>query len=262
MHLVRLGVVKKLILLSHIGPSSVKLSNHMKQMISEALINLRNTVPSEYHRRPRSLKDFRLWKATEFRQFLLYTDPVVLKNILKNQVYLNFLSLHVAMTILVSPILSKHIDNIDYAQSLLEYFVNTFTQIYGEQYVSYNIHNLLHICADIRKYGPVDEFSAFPFENHMTYIKTLIRKPDKPLQQLVKRYAEIEIFDLKATNRVNFHDHMRFTKSHKTGPLINGYNIVSQFKIFQINSYSIHCNNQRNNCVLLENGNVVSVKTS
>jgi len=259
MHLVCLGVVKKLILLWHIGPNSVKLSNRMKQIISDALISLRNTVPSEYHRRPRSLKDFRLWKATEFRQFLLYTGPVVLKNTLRKDVFLNFLSLHVAMTILASPVLSKHVGNIDYAQSLLEYFVNTFTQIYGEQYVSHNIHNLLHICADVKKYGPLDEFSAFPFENHMTYIKTLIRKPDKPLQQLVKRYAEIEMLGLRASNHVNFYDHMRFKKSHKTGPLIDGYNIVSQFKILQNNSYSIHCTNQRNNCVLLENGNVVSV---
>jgi len=113
MHLVCLGVVKKLILLWHIGPSSVKLSNRMKQIISEALISLRNTVPSEYHRRPRSLKDFRLWKATEFRQFLLYTGPVVLKNTLRKDVFLNFLSLHVAMTILASPVLSKHVGNID-----------------------------------------------------------------------------------------------------------------------------------------------------
>ena len=52
---------------------------------------------------------------------------------------------------------------------------------------------------------------------------------------------------------------MRFKKSHKTGPLIDGYNIVSQFKILQTNSYSIHCANQQNNCILLENGNVVLV---
>lgn len=32
MHLVCLGVVKKLILLWHIGPNSVRLSNHMRQM--------------------------------------------------------------------------------------------------------------------------------------------------------------------------------------------------------------------------------------
>jgi len=42
MHLVCLGVVKKLILLWHIGPNSVKLSNRMKQIISDALISLRN----------------------------------------------------------------------------------------------------------------------------------------------------------------------------------------------------------------------------
>lgn len=259
MHLVCLGVVKKLILLWHIGPASVKLSNNIKKMITDALINLRNTVPSEYCRRPRSLKDFKLWKAKEFRQFLLYTGPVVLKNVLRKDVYLNFLSLHIAMTILASPVLTKSTDNIDYAQSLLEYFVNTFTQIYGQQYVSHNIHNLLHICTDVRKYGPVDQFSAFPFENHMTYIKKLIRKPDKPLQQLAKRYTEIEVLDLEDLNRNNFYGQMRLMKSHQMGPLIDGYNFVSQFKKLYNNSYLINCDNERNNCVLFENGNIVSV---
>jgi len=62
--------------------------------------------------------------------------------------FFNFLRLHVAMTILASPVFSKHVGNMYYEQSLLEYFVNIFTQIYGKRYVSHNIHNLLHICAD------------------------------------------------------------------------------------------------------------------
>jgi len=46
MHVVCLGVVKKLILLWHIGPRLIRLSSHMKRMISEALINLRNKIIS------------------------------------------------------------------------------------------------------------------------------------------------------------------------------------------------------------------------
>jgi len=55
--------------------------------------------------------------------------------------------------------------------------------------VSYlhNVHNLLYLCSDVRTFGPVDNFSAFRFENFMTSIKKQIRKNEKPLQQLVKR---------------------------------------------------------------------------
>lgn len=201
MHLVCLGVVKKLILLWLTGPLSVRLSNNMINKISKRLIQIRNSVPYEFTRRPRSLKHVRLWKATEFRQFLLYTGPIVLKNILKKDIYINFLSLHIAITIIASPVFSKHDSNINYAQSLLEYFVTSFTKIYDKQYVSHNIHNLLHICRDVKKYGPVDRFSAFKFENYMTHIKKLLRKPDKPLQQLVRRCAEIEMLHLSVKNR-------------------------------------------------------------
>lgn len=49
------------------------------------------------------------------------------------------------MTIFLSPVLLKHINNIDYAQNLLEYFVNTFTQIYDEQYVFFIIFIIYYI---------------------------------------------------------------------------------------------------------------------
>ncbi|KYN00040.1 hypothetical protein ALC62_09202 [Cyphomyrmex costatus] len=258
MHLVCLGVVKKLILLWLTGPLSVRLSNNMINNISEQLMQIRNSVPYDYTRRPRSLKHVRLWKATEFRQFLLYTGPVILMRILKRDVYINFLSLHVAMTIIASPILSKHELNVNYAQSLLEYFVASFTQIYGEQYVSHNIHNLLHICTDVRKYGPVDTFSAFKFENHMTNVKKLLRKPDKPLQQLARRYAEIETLPLSVQS-CQIQSNINFRKPHNSGPLIDGYNFTAQFKILENDLYSIYCDNERNNCVLLNNGDVVLI---
>jgi len=166
--------------------------------------------------------------------------------------------LHVAITIIASPILSKHDNNINYSQSLLEYFVVSFTQIYGKQYVSHNVHNLLHICTDVKKYGPVDRFNAFKFENHMTHIKKLLRKPEKPLQQLARRYTEIEMLPLSAQNRKN-QNNINFRKSHNSGALIDGYNFTAQFKILDNDSYSIHCDNKKNNCVLLNNGNVVLI---
>jgi len=39
-------------------------------------------------------------------------------------------------------------------------------------------------------YGPLDNVSEFPFENYMGSLKKMLRKPDKPLQQIIKRYNE------------------------------------------------------------------------
>ncbi|KYN21196.1 hypothetical protein ALC57_06438 [Trachymyrmex cornetzi] len=169
MHLICLGVVKKIILLWIKGPLAVRLSVRTINRISYLLILLRNTTSYDFARRPRSIKDVKQWKAVEFRNFLLYTGPIVLRHVLKQDIYLHFLSLHIAVAILICP--NLHEEAINYAEALLNHFVMSFEILYGKQYMSHNIHNLLHLCSDVRTYGPLDNFSAFRFENYMAFIK-------------------------------------------------------------------------------------------
>ncbi|XP_077256605.1 uncharacterized protein LOC143894311 [Temnothorax americanus] len=258
MHLIFLGVVKKLILLWVKGPRTVQLSQQLLNQISGALLNLQNSVPNDFVRRPRSLKDVKLWKATEFRQFLLYTGPVVLKGILKKDMYINFITLHIAVTILASPVLSKDNNNIIWAQVLMKYFLKCFKKIYGAKFMSHNLHNLLHICLDVRKYGPIDEFSAFRFENYMLNIKKMLRKNEKPLQQLSTRYSELKNCNMPIKKRKNSNE-IYFEKAHLNGPLIDGYNFSCQYKILRTKTYTIYSNSASNNCISFENGTVVSV---
>jgi len=104
MHLVCLGVMKKLLSAWILGKYSrlSKLSGRSISIISERLKILRNYCPSDFARRPTSIDTFFKFKATEFRQFLLYTGPVVLYNILDEQLYKHFLFLHAAIRVLVS----------------------------------------------------------------------------------------------------------------------------------------------------------------
>lgn len=96
------------------------------QEISLKQLEFKHQIPDEFCRKPRSLLDVRHWKATDFRLFLFYTGPVVLKDYIPENIYQNFMSLHVAFILL-----SKFSD-IDYAEELLKYFVSTFVQIYGQ----------------------------------------------------------------------------------------------------------------------------------
>ena len=178
MHLICLGAVKKIVLLWMKGPFSVRIGGQATNSISDELIFVGNSISREFSRKPRSLIEVSYWKATEFRQFLLYTGPIVLRRVLRKKVYENFLTLHVAVTILVSPTLINTEDNIKYAENLLKYFVQHFDDVYGEQYISHNVHNLLHLCNDVRKFGVLHNFSAFPYENFLGSLKKLVRKSE------------------------------------------------------------------------------------
>ncbi|KAJ8970641.1 hypothetical protein NQ314_001092 [Rhamnusium bicolor] len=170
MHLLYLGVVKKLIVgLWCNGTPATKLSYKQISDISDTLVSRRKNMPSEFNRKPRPLSESKRWKATEFRQFLLYTGPIVLKSVLSPDRYINFLTLHIAVIILSNnKYQEKHLD---YAHSLFCYFVKTFVILYGQENCSHNIHNLLHICNDSKNFGILSNFHAFPFENYMQDIK-------------------------------------------------------------------------------------------
>jgi len=102
----------------------------------------------------------------------------VLKKFLFEDCYSIFITLNIAMIILLSP---NQNDKIDYADKLLNYFVKSFQHIYGSHYISHNVHGLLYIVDDYRNFGPLDFCSCFPFENFMKILKTSIRKHDLPL---------------------------------------------------------------------------------
>ena len=96
-HLVSLGVVKRLIDLWVPMKGSGLLLIQIASVISKNLMFLKRSMFSEFFRKPRSFFEFRLWKATVFRQFLLYTGPVVLKDKISPAMYKNFLYLSISV---------------------------------------------------------------------------------------------------------------------------------------------------------------------
>lgn len=141
---------------------------------------LSECIPSEFARRPRGLDERLRWKATELSQLLLYTGPVVLKDVLAPEVYQNFMLLSVSIYILASPTYCLMLN--DFANTLLRAFVKHFGELYGQEFVVYNIHGLIHLSEDVRVHGNLDLISGFPFENYLKKIKGMVRKPSSPLQ--------------------------------------------------------------------------------
>ena len=147
MHLVDLGVCRKLLLTWICGPLERRLPKNLVEIISARLELLRDYIPREFARLSRSLKFIDRWKATEFGLFVSYIGPVVLAGILSSRLFDNFLVLHVAVRILSS---NKYcVDQNEYARKLLNLFVSECERIYGSYFISFNVHCLIHLCDDV-----------------------------------------------------------------------------------------------------------------
>lgn len=92
MHLICLGVMKKLLTMWTFGKPQMNLKSKEIIDINRQLLSIVECTPNEFARRPRSLKEFKRWKATELRFFLLlYAGSVILKGNIENGRYINFL---------------------------------------------------------------------------------------------------------------------------------------------------------------------------
>ncbi|CAN8016681.1 unnamed protein product [Ixodes persulcatus] len=190
MHLVCLGTMRKLLLHYWMRgrPHRSKLPQRTQTDISTMLVRLRKHTPQEMARKPRGLDELERWKATELRKFLLYFGPFVLKNQMEKHYYEHFLKLSIAVSILASPRLCQV--ELALAETLLREFVLDAEDLYGEGVYVYNVHSLVHLPADVQKFGHLDSFSAFRFENFLGQLKRELKSPNLPLQQVVKRLYE------------------------------------------------------------------------
>lgn len=140
MHLVCLGVVRRILYYLCRIPNPHRLSPRQRAELPSGLIRLRYAMPSEMARKPRSLQELDRWKATEFRQFLLYTGPVVLHGIVDPDLYHHFLCLTIGMSILLSADREWRNHFLPYAADLLNHFVINSAEVYGNGFTVYNVH--------------------------------------------------------------------------------------------------------------------------
>lgn len=159
--------------------------------------------------------------------------------------------LSVAMRILLSPALCS--EYCDYADKLLKCYVTNFVRIYGPEHIMYNNYSLIHLADDARKFGALDSVSCFPFENYLGILKRLVRRPQNPLQQVVRRLGEKPIpFDSGKEMR------NKPQQPHVYGPTPQEFPARAQYKKYRHEGNVISCS-QGNNCFDVE-GRVAVVR--
>lgn len=78
MHLVFLGVMRKLLHIWTGGKLTTRMSAQNICILNKQLEKAASSWPKEFNRKPRGLHELNMWKATEYRQFLLYLGPTLL----------------------------------------------------------------------------------------------------------------------------------------------------------------------------------------
>lgn len=228
LHLIDLGVMKRCLTGwrdGNIGNYSTKWSARDISIVSTFLLKCK--MPSEIHRAVRALDTLSYWKGTEYRTFLLYISIVILKKVLSVDVYQHFLLLFCATSICST---ERFTHFLPLAEKMLDNYVEMYRDFYGEDYMTSNIHNLTHLTHEVKKFGVLSTFNAYPFENRLFYLKKLLRNGNCPLPQIAKRLGE----------RLDVDDRYENPKTEKLPNLkntdIQGHSKVIQFREFSLNS--------------------------
>jgi hypothetical protein len=173
MHSCLLGVVKRHLLyildskkkdeLYYIGLFEKNANNYLKQI----------KAPSFIRRLPRDLSTVKYWKASEFRNWLLYYSLPCLELIWKDAKFLQHYSLlvYAIHTLLKSEI---KVNEITSAENALKLFCLKYSDLFGKFQMTYNLHMLLHYSKAVILFGPLFAHSAFVFENENGILKESI----------------------------------------------------------------------------------------
>lgn len=158
------------------------------------------------------------------------------------------------MRILLSPLCREFCD---YARKLLRLFVTDFAKIYGTKFLVNNTHSLIHLADDAEKYGPLDSVSCFPFENYLGQLKKMVRRPQGPVQQIVRRVYERQLFPHMPKD---VPEDVELKQPHASGPLPTDFSMHRgvQYKMYKLKD-TIVSNSSGSNCFELR-GRVAIVR--
>lgn len=256
MHLILLGIMKRLLLIFWKWNSAARLSKEKRLFASEIFERISEEMPCEFQWRPRDLNKFERFKAKEYRYFLLYAGLVVFKEVLEEKDYQNFVGLSMAIRILSCPEHELNEEWLCRAEALIYNFIHYVKNSLGERHLVPVFHGALHIVDSCRRFGNLNKFSAFPFESYISHIKRMLKSPHLPLAQVVRRYVETEFGDIFRTPPNLKTQEGLLGKRHDAGPILNSRCI--QFESVVLKEFLVK-RTPPNNTVLLSTGAVIMI---
>ena len=141
-------------------------------------------VTTEIPRIPSVIELFKFFKCSEWRT-MLFTLPIILDGILLQPYRKHLCRLANAIFMVSKPVVSEA--DILKCEKELKQVVRSFETLYGEEYMSFNVHQLGHICQTVRNWGPLWQSSAFMFESYYGNILKHVKSSNGVPVQITKR---------------------------------------------------------------------------
>ncbi len=135
--------------------------------------------PVEFSRGSRPLTDYKDFKFTEFRMLLLYGLDIIIRPYISTDGFQTLIMLIAGLRILCDRNMHKEMNEL--AQNFLTTFVRNSAVLFGEHFVTLKVHLLGHLAAEVDRLGPLESYSAYPFENVLKTIKRSVSSPKNPL---------------------------------------------------------------------------------
>ena len=118
---------------------------------------------------------------------------------------------------------------------------------------------MIHLAYDARKYGSLNAISCFPFESFLGHLKSVVRRSQNPISQIVRRYTEKVRANENLVAEHNSPDAALkcHRQKHNAGPLPSSHSKFDQYKKY-LGKYVVSITSP-NNCFEV-NGSIYLVK--
>ncbi|XP_075539183.1 uncharacterized protein LOC142573828 [Dermacentor variabilis] len=200
---------------------------HLHRHLADADECLLSLTPTwEHSRLPRSLKDIKEWKAADWRNWLLFYSPVVLKGRIPERHYNHWLKSVEIMHYLLGPCpagASAQAGQLATIRREMKKFLLEYEELYGIEYMTYNAHLLVHVVDSAINWGPLWGYSLFPFESMNGTLGRYVNGTRYPQFQIAKKFAILQALSKLWASRCVENIHHTLGSSFKT--LMKGYSL-------------------------------------
>lgn len=269
LHLIDLGITRRLLegyRLGSLTNADAKWSTFYKMEINRYLTSIRGPIEIRTQRAIRSFDEIAHWKGREYRIFLLYLSIPIFQFSLPLCLFEHFLLYFCGITIFSN---KHHLDQyMEIGENCIEYFLDAYKKLYGEEYIASNLHNLSHLADDVRRFGVLDSFSTYPFESLLCRIKRLLKTGSSPLTQVAKRIIERDTnsklsVPIQKRNDPELKINVGYSDlCPQSLKCINDFASGLKFNLFMkvnFESFSINCSSEDDKWVLLKNNNIFKI---